>query len=267
MSHVAHPEIAGRLELAVQAAREAGWITLEYFRSADLKVERKEDDTPITMADRRSEEHLRHRIAETFPDDAILGEELPERPGSSSFRWVLDPIDGTKSFIHGVPLYATLVAIQFNDRSAAGVIHIPALDECLYAAVGQGAWYVSGELPPRPAEVSQCNTLAEGLFLTSEVASFERIDRRDVYDKLQQNARLSRSWGDAYGYLMVATGRAEVMVDPIVNFWDLAALPPIIEEAGGAFTDWQGQRTVHSGQSIATNGLIHDEVLAIAQGQ
>lgn len=259
------PDIVGRLELAVEAAREAGWITLEYFRAADLQVERKEDDSPVTAADRRAEEHLRHRIVEAFPDDAILGEELPERPGDSGFRWILDPIDGTKSFIHGVPLYATLLGVEHEGEPAAGVIVVPALDECIYAAAEQGAWYVHGKTPPQPAKVSECKTLADGLFLTSDVATFDKIGRREVYDRLQASMRLSRSWGDAYGYMMVAIGRAEVMIDPVVNIWDIAAVLPIIEEAGGVFTDWQGRRTIHSGNGVATNGLVHDDVLAITR--
>ena len=255
-------EIKSRLVLALQAAREAGEITLEYFRRDDLAVERKGDDTPVTIADRRAEEHLRSRIAEAFAADAILGEELADRPGTSPFRWILDPIDGTKSFIHGVPLYGTLIGIVCEGEPVAGVIRIPALDECVYAATGQGAWYLQGEKPPRPARVSKTAALSQGLFLTSEVATFDEIGRRDVYHRLQAVARLSRSWGDCYGYLMVATGRAELMVDPVVALWDLAPLLPILEEAGGTFTDWQGRRTIHSGQAIATNGLVLEEALA-----
>jgi len=257
--------VASRLALALEAAREAGQITLEYFRRDDLEVERKADDSPVTVADRRAEEHLRSRIAAAFADDAILGEELPDRPGSSPFRWILDPIDGTKSFIHGVPLYGTLIGIEHVHEPVAGVIHIPALDECVYASAGQGAWYLQGRQPPRPARVSRRTPLAQGLFLTSEVATFDEIGRRDVYDRLQAAARLSRSWGDCYGYLMVATGRAELMVDPVVKVWDLAPLLPIIEEAGGTFTDWQGRRTIHSGQAIATNGLIFEEVMGLVK--
>ncbi len=253
-------ELTPRLELALAAAREAGQVTLEYFRRDDLEIQRKADDSPVTAADRRAEEHLRSRIAAAFPDDAILGEELPPRPGRSGFRWILDPIDGTKSFIHGVPLYGTLVGLEHAGVPVLGVIRIPALDEGVYAAVGQGAWYVQGERPPRPARVSG-RALAEGLFVTSEVATYETIGRRAVYDRLQAAAGMSRSWGDCYGYLMVATGRAELMVDPVVAVWDLAPLLPILEEAGGTFTDWQGQRTIHSGQAIATNGLIFDEVM------
>lgn len=254
-----------RLQLAIDAAREAGKITLQHFRREDLEVERKGDDSPVTVADREAEQHLRARIAEAFPEDAILGEEFPERPGSSGFRWILDPIDGTKSFIHGVPLYGTLVGIEHQGQSVVGVNLIPALDEGVYAAKGEGAWYVSGGNPPKQAKVSECPRLAEGLFLTSEVASFDEIGRRDVYDRLQAVARLTRTWGDCYGYLMIATGRADLMVDPILNVWDAAALLPILEEAGGAFTDWQGRPTIHSGQAIAANRRILEEVLAITR--
>ncbi len=256
-------DTGSRLELAIEAAREAGQITLEHFRRDDLDVQRKGDDSPVTVADRRAEEHLRRRIAEAFPDDAILGEELPERPGSSGFCWILDPIDGTKSFIHGVPLYGTLIGVEYRERPVLGLIRVPALDECVYATTGQGAWYVHGDAPPWPARVSQCDSLAEGLFLTSEVANFGQVGRRDVYQRFEDTARLSRSWGDCYGYLMVATGRAELMVDPVAAVWDLAALLPVVEEAGGTFTDWQGRRSVRSGQAVATNGLVHEEALLL----
>jgi len=252
-----------RLDLALQLAGESGRIIMEHYRQDGLEVQRKEDDSPVTVADRRAEEHLRRRIAEEFPEDAILGEEFPERPGSSGYRWILDPIDGTKSFIHAVPLFGTMLAVEHEGRSVLGVVLIPALDECVYAAEGQGAWHTVKGGPPRPARVSSCPRLSEGLFLTSEVANFAAVQRRDVYERLESSARLSRSWGDCFGYLMVATGRADLMVDPIMCLWDAAPVQPIIEEAGGTFTDWQGRRTIYSGQAIATNGLILDEVLAI----
>lgn len=256
-------ELQPRLALAVDAAREAGGVTLEYFRRDNLDVEIKQDDTPVTVADRRAEETLRRRIAAAFPHDAVFGEELPEQPGTSGFRWILDPIDGTKSFIHGVPLYSTLVGVECEGQSVLGVIRIPALDECVYAAHGLGAWYLHGDHPPRPARVSSTQTLAKALFVTSEVINFERTNRRGAYDRLQAAARLTRTWGDGYGYLMVATGRADVMVDPIMALWDAAALPPILEEAGGAFTDWQGNRTIRAGEGLATNGLLAKEVLSL----
>jgi histidinol-phosphatase len=258
-------DLTERLVLALQIAREAGKITLEYFRRDDLEVERKGDDSPVTIADRRAEEHLRNRIAEAFAHDPVVGEELTDRPGSSPFRWIIDPIDGTKAFIHGVPLYGTLIGIEHEGEPLAGVIQMPALEECVYASRGGGAWYVEGQKPKRPAKVSRRALLSQSLFLTTELATYDEIDRRDVYHRVESAARLSRGWGDCYGYLLVATGRAEVMIDPVAAVWDLAPLLPILEEAGGKFTDWQDRRTVHSGQAIATNGTVHDEVLSLVQ--
>ena len=254
-------ELTDRLQLAVEAARTAGRLTLKYFRRADLAVDRKADDTPVTVADREAEEELRRQISERFPDDAILGEEFPDRAGTSGFRWILDPIDGTKSFIHGVPLYSTLVGVECEGESVLGVIRIPALDECVYAARGLGAWYTHGDRSPAAARVSRQPSLANALFVTSEVAGFDQTGRRSAYDRLQAAARLARTWGDGYGYLMVATGRADVMVDPIMALWDAAALPPILEEAGGTFSDWQGNPTYQAGEGVATNGLLLKEVL------
>lgn len=256
---------ARRLEWAVDVARQAGSLTLQYFQRADLAVERKADDSPVTVADRRAEGLLRERISERFPEDAILGEELPDRPGTSGFRWVLDPIDGTKSFIHGVPLYSNLVGIEFDGESVVGVVNVPALDECVFAAKGQGAWYEHGG-HRSPARVSAVDSLAEAAFLTSEVGSFDELGRRAAYDRLQQACRLTRTWGDGYGYLLVATGRADVMVDPVMNLWDACPLVPILEEAGGTFTDWLGRRTTASGEGVATNGRVLSEVLGALRG-
>ena len=255
------PELTQRLEFAVHAAWAAGDITLAYFRKEDLAVDLKADDTPVTAADRLAETKLRGLIADSFPGDAILGEEFPEREGTSGYRWILDPIDGTKSFIHGVPLYGTLIGLEREGESVLGAIRIPALEECVYAAEGQGAWYVHGNDPPKPARVSSCQPLGKALFVTSEVASFEIARRRAAYDRLQAAARLTRTWGDCYGYLMVATGRAEVMIDPIMAVWDAAPLLPILQEAGGTFTDWKGKPTIRAGEGVATNGLLLEEVL------
>jgi histidinol-phosphatase len=258
-------QIGDRLEVALAAAREAGQLTLDYFSRAGLAVELKADDSPVTVADREAEQALRARISSAFPDDAILGEEFPERPGSSGFRWILDPIDGTKSFIHGVPLYGTLVAVETGGRSVVGVINLPALGECVYAATGQGAWHASGGGEPQRTSVSQTSALAAALFCTSDDTHWRTCGRQLALDRLQAAARLSRTWGDSYGYFLVATGRAELMVDPVMSVWDAAALQPILEEAGGTFTDWRGQATIHSGEGIATNGKILAEVLALVQ--
>lgn len=268
-------DVSRRLEAALSFAEEAGKLTLQHFRRPGLQVVRKGDGSPVTAADRAAESLLRERIQERFPTDAILGEEFGETAGDSGYRWVLDPIDGTKSFIHGVPLYTTLVAVMDHRNSEGegtpliGVIHSPATRETVSAAVLQGCWLKEGDAAPRPASVSPVRSLEESLFLTTDSAGFEqRASRdRDLYRNLQQQCRLSRTWGDAYGYLMVATGRAEVMIDAELSLWDAAALQPIIEEAGGTFCDWQGRATVHSGEAIATNGQVTDAVLAVTRGR
>ncbi len=190
--------------------------------------------------------------------------------GVSGYQWILDPIDGTKSFIHGVPLYTTLVAVLHHGEPQIGVIHAPALAETVWAYKGGGCWYQAhANAEPTAARVSTVSSLKESLLLTTEIASFTTHrdpDALDVFLKLQRAARLARTWGDGYGYLMVATGRAEVMVDPIVNLWDAAPLLPIIEEAGGHFTDWKGNPTIRAGEALATNGQVSDEVLGIMQG-
>jgi histidinol-phosphatase len=269
MANQADDPIQARLSFAVRIAQEAGDLTLRYFRSTKLQVDRKADDSPVTIADRGAEDLLRTRIAERFPNDGILGEEFGSVSGTSGFQWVLDPIDGTKSFIHAVPLYTTLIAVLQDNESRLGVIHAPATAETAYAATGAGCWYTRDEhLRPEPARVSSVARLCEGLLLTSEVESFakSRSPRAlDMYLRLQNKARLARTWGDGYGYMMIATGRADVMIDPVMNLWDAAPLKPIIEEAGGSFTDWQGRPTIHSGEAIASNGLLADEVLAIVR--
>jgi histidinol phosphatase-like enzyme (inositol monophosphatase family) len=258
-------EIDERLQFAVEIAREAGDGTLGYFRRSDLAVERKADESPVTVADREAEELLRKRIGERFPQDGIIGEEFGEKAGQSGFQWILDPIDGTKSFIHGVPLYTTLVAVLQNGEPRIGVIHAPAVGETAYAAIGAGCWYVAGaNAKPVRARVSDVATVRESLVLTTEIKSFaenRRSNALDLFLQLQQAARVSRTWGDGYGYLMVAIGRAEVMVDPVVNLWDAAALQPVIEEAGGHFGDWDGNATIRAGEAIATNARVRDEVL------
>lgn len=265
-------DLVARLGLAIEVAQQAGKLTLGYFGHPDLQVDRKRDDSPVTIADREAETLLRERIGGRFPDDAILGEEFGEIAGNTDFRWILDPIDGTKSFIHGVPLYTTLVSVLWQQTPVVGVIHAPATGETVYASTGQGCWYTDAKrrgVAPRRARVSDVSELGKALVLTSEVRSYaehRQPDALDDYLQLEKMARLGRTWGDAYGYLMVATGRADVMIDPIVNLWDVAAIQPVIEEAGGRFCDWKGVATVHSGESIATNGHLADAVLAIMGG-
>jgi len=269
MTKTASPQLEERLEFAIKIARQAGELTLRYFRSASLKTQQKGDGSPVTEADRGAEELLRQLISGQFPDDAILGEEFGETDGTSEFRWILDPIDGTKAFIAGVPLYTTLVAVLEDDSPCIGVIHAPAAGEMVYALRGKGCWHVQGDGPPQEAHVSKVTDLAEAACVTSSVKSFtteREIDARSVWDQLQAACRISRTWGDAYGYLLVATGRAEIAIDPAMSLWDTAPLQTIIEEAGGKFFDWQGTATIHSEESIATNAALSKQVLSITIG-
>ncbi len=258
-----------RLTLAVATARAAGQETLRWFRQSLLAVERKGDGSPVTAADRAAESLMREAIEAQFPDDAILGEEFGDKPGTTQYRWVLDPIDGTKSFITGVPLYATLVAVMDGNRPLIGVIYAPATAEMVYAVAGQTTWYVQANGEGIPARVSDTERLSDATYLTTEAATFAKVGKKSggmaVHQQLQEACRLSRTWGDAFGYLLVATGRADVMVDPVVNLWDAAALQPIIEGAGGHFSDWQGRPTVHTGNAVATNARLGGLVLSITR--
>jgi histidinol phosphatase-like enzyme (inositol monophosphatase family) len=255
-----------RLDDAVRLAREAGGLTLHYFRDEKLRVERKGDSSPVTAADREAELLLRRGIEEKFPDDAILGEEFPEKEGTSGYRWILDPIDGTKSFIHGVPLYSTLVGIEYEGEPKIGVIQLPALQETVWARENGGAWYQSEKEPvPKPARVGNRHRLDESLFLTSEVLTFDEQNRREAYVELERACRLTRTWGDAYGYFLVATGRAELMVDAYMSAWDAGPMLTILREAGGVFTDWQGNATIHGEEGIGTNPSLLEKVLEITE--
>ena len=257
-------ELAARFEFAKHCARQAGQLTLQYFQKS-IDVERKADATPVTLADRETEQLLRRQISADFPNDAILGEEFGETVGSSGFRWIVDPIDGTKSFISGVPLYGTLVGIEHGGEAVAGVIEIPALAESVAAARGGGSWYQSGDQTPVPAKVASARGLDEGLFVTTQRDSFDQRGAGAVFTELESRAGITRSWGDCYGYLLVATGRALLMVDPFVSVWDAAALQPIIEEAGGVFADWYGKPTIHSGDSLATTKELSGEIIEITR--
>jgi histidinol-phosphatase len=256
-------ELQARYRLAQQIAVEAGRGTLRYFQGDDFRVERKDDDSPVTVADREAEQLLRQRIEAAFPDDPIVGEEFGNKAGSSPWRWILDPIDGTKSFITGVPLYGTMVGIDYEAQAQIGVVYFPGLDVGIYAAKGQGAWHFKGQAEPRRASVCSTAKLADGVFVTSQVNTFADRSSTGAFEQLQEKAYVTRTWGDCYGYYLVATGRAVAMVDPLMSIWDAAALQPILEEAGGRFTDWQGQARIDGGEGVGTNAVAHDEVIAI----
>lgn len=247
------------LDFGVGAAREAGEITLKYFKRK-FETRLKGKDNFVTQADVEAEEFLRREILKRFPGDAIVGEEGGESAGSTGRRWIIDPIDGTYSFVHGVPFYGVLLGCEVDGDPAVGVIHIPALGELVYAARGLGCFW-NGE----PARVSQTERLEDALLLSTDFGSCARHGFGAACEELQRRAAQRRTWGDCYGYVLVATGRADVMLDPEMNLWDCAALLPVVEEAGGTFTDWQGRRTIHSGNSVATNGALFGTVMEVIE--
>lgn len=244
------------MEAAVSFAEEAGRMTLEYFRG-EFDVEHKADKSFVTIADRETEAHLRTLIEARFPADGILGEEHGEiRPGAHR-RWILDPIDGTFSFVHRVPLYGVLIGVEEDGEPLVGVVNMPALDEVAAAARGEGCFWRG-----QPARVSDTSELSEALLIATD-KYYGRSFPSDGLARLIQAAGPVRTWADCYGYVLVATGRADVAVDPVMNIWDCAPLLTILEEAGGRFTDWRGRRTIDGGNAVASNGRLHDRVLEV----
>jgi len=246
--------LAHLLTEAVELARQAGELTLGYFRSAGLAVEQKSDGSPVTQADRQAERLIREELELAHPGDGILGEEEVEKPSGTGRRWILDPIDGTLAFTHGVGLYSNLLALEDEHGIALGVINVPALGETVYAARGLGC-YCNGV----PARVSERSELSESYLSTS---SFGEWDETVLLGVRRAGLEL-RTWGDGYGYALVATGRLDAMADVWAQPYDVAAMPVIISEAGGRFTDWRGVPGYEGGSGLASNGRIHDELLKL----
>lgn len=218
--------------------------------SVDLKA----DASPVTIADREAESLLRRAIEASYPGDAILGEE-EGLSGAGDTRWVIDPIDGTKSFISGVPLYATLLSYEVDGIPVLGVSYFPALDEIVYAERGKGAFWNG-----RPCRVSQRQALAGSVLSCGSHASMAKHGRAEGLAALAQRTLATRTWTDAYGHALVATGRIDAMIDPVLAPWDISAMEVIIEEAGGTFTDFEGQPHPRD-CAVSSNGLIHGELM------
>lgn len=245
------------LGAAVDVAWHGGRHTLAFYNTR-FDIEWKADGSPVTVADREAEARMRDMVARRFPDHEIVGEEGGTTRARSGVRWILDPIDGTRTFVRGVPLYGTLVGVEVDGEPAVGAIYLPALDEMIAAAKGEGCTWNG-----RPCRVSSVGRLDKSLLVVTDERTARA--RSDAFARLAGRSELQRTWADCYGYALVATGRAEVALDPIMNVWDCAALLPVVEEAGGRFTDWRGRRTIHGGEAVATNGVLHAEVLKLLE--
>ena len=249
--------IKSGMEFSVDVAWQAGKIVMRYFGTG-VSPDWKTDNSPVTIADREAEEIIRKLIVKSFPEDGIVGEEFGNKTSNSGFTWLIDPIDGTKSFVQGVPLFGVLIAREGPNGVDIGCVYLPALDEMVWAGRGHGCWWNG-----RRARVSDVGELKDSCICFTSPVNFAKNSRKDEWDSLTKASRLVRGWGDCYGHILVATGRAEASFDPIMNPWDCGPLLPIMEEAQGTFTNWNGEATIHGKDAFSTNGFVFDEVMSL----
>jgi myo-inositol-1(or 4)-monophosphatase len=239
-----------------ELALQSGDFIRPYFANPSLAVEFKADHSPVTAADRGAEELLRTLITAKFPSHGIIGEELGNDRADAEFVWVLDPIDGTKSFITGVPLWGTLIALLHRGQPVLGAIHQPILHQLM---IGDGT---TTTLNDRPVRVRPCHRPEEATLLTSDPLNPALYQNGAAFEALCKRARLVRTWGDCYGYLLLAAGWADMAMDPIMNPWDIAALVPVVRGAGGVISDWQGGDAYPAESTVAAGPGLHAQVIA-----
>lgn len=240
---------------ATEYAKYGGNHTLNYFRKG-LQVIRKSDDSPVTIADREAELLIREKIMADFPDHGIIGEEFGTHNANARIKWILDPIDGTISFIHGIPLYTTLIGVLVDDKPVAGVIYAPAMNELCAGSPELGT-----TLNGNPVRVRHCGSLSEATFLTTDRKNIRKHSFDAPVNEVMKLVAVDRTWGDAYGHMMVATGRADIMFDPILNIWDAAALMPVLQGAGGEFVDIHGEASIYTGNGVSIVSELKDPFL------
>jgi histidinol-phosphatase len=252
-----NPEWRARYDLAVEAARTAGDLAKTIYETA-IEVEWKADNSPVTIADKRAEESIRTAVARHFPRDGFLGEEYGAEPSGSGYRWVIDPIDGTRSFVRHIPIWATLIGLEYRGEQIGGVVYIPVFNQLYRALRGDGAYR-----DDRRIRVSDISDLSESLLCYSSIGWFRKAGREATFLELASKTQRQRGYGDFYGFVLVAEGAVELMVEHGVHPWDVAATKALVEEAGGTFTNWNGTPTIDSPDVLASNGKLHQEVLAI----
>lgn len=251
-----NPDWRSRYDLAVDLARKAGDLASEFYER-DFTVEWKKDNSPVTAADQGAEELIRRELRKHFPDDALLGEEYGHETGTSGFRWIIDPIDGTRNFVRRIPVWATLIGLEYRGEQIGGVVYIPVMEQMFRALRGDGAY-----LDDRRIRVSDISTFEESFLCYSSVSWFRKAGREQTFLDLCARTYRQRGFGDFYGFVLVAQGACEIMLEQGVHPWDIAAIKALVEEAGGTFTDWAGKATIEAADVIATNGKLHAETLA-----
>lgn len=252
-----NPAWRNRYEVALEATHQAGRFALQHF-DQNIAIEWKQDQSPVTLADQGAEQLLRKTLLGKFPEDGFLGEEFGATPGGSGFRWIIDPIDGTRSFVRGIPIWATLVGLEYQGEIIASICYLPALQQTFRALRGDGAYR-----DDRPIHVSTVNTLAEAHVYYSALSWFTQAGCERQFISLLRQTQRQRGFGDFYGFVMVAQGSGELMVEHGVHAWDLGGLVAIVEEAGGKITAWDGKPDITRPDVLASNGLLHDAALAI----
>lgn len=265
MHDAPNPDIAARLEVARAVGAEAGALAASIRRSGDLAVVFKPDGSPVTRADKQCEALIRETITRRFPDDAIVGEEFGQTRGTSAVRWILDPIDGTKSYIKGIPTFGTLIGVEAAGRVVAGYAGFPALHEELWASAGVGAWHRVGQDAPAPARVSSCADLAQAIIDTHSWQGFDKDGLRPLFERLGRATQRCRGWNDAYSFALSATGRIDAAIGYKSSIWDLAPFAVILREAGGVLTDWQGVESIEGNNYVATNRTLLPRLLTVLQ--
>ena len=246
------------LSFLEETIRAAGSITLKYFNNETANIELKSNDSPVTQADRESETYIRERLEKYFPQDSIIGEEFGEKKGSNSRTWILDPLDGTKTFITGVPLYGTMIALEEDSEVIQGAVYMPALNELVIAGRGEGCFWNGSR-----CQVSKIDQIERSTFVTTDDYRLRKIIGAERHHEIFSGVKLFRTWGDCYGHLLVATGRAEAMFDPKMEIWDAAPMGVIMEEAGGQFADFNGNRSIRGGSLLSCNSALFEQLLGM----
>ena len=249
------------LDLAIAMADQADQVTVGYFKSPDLKVERKADNTPVTQADRKAEAVIRRVLAYARPNDTIYAEELGKQE-SNGRRWIVDPIDGTKNYVRGVPVWATLIGLEVDHQMVVGTVSAPMLGTRWYAARGQGAYMARQGEVPKAIHVSNVNRMEDASMSISSLTGWKAIGRRERLLDLTDRIWRLRGFGDFWQYMLLAQGAIDLAAEPELDLYDMGALVPIVTEAGGSFTDLAGNPGPWGGNGLASNGLLHKEALA-----
>lgn len=261
------PQHSARLDLAIRLGDDARAIAMRHFDPAGIAFDDKSDGSPVTIADRGIEEALRARIEREFPDDGIIGEEFGTRDSRSGFTWVIDPIDGTRAYARGIPIFSTLIAVMQGDRAVAGYASMPVWNECVYAVRRGGCTWIPASGPPRPARVSAQSDVRKALVETVQPHGFLDVNDFPAFERLARAVWRTRGWNDAYAYILCATGRVEAAVDMSLKLWDVAPFQVIMEEAGGLLTDWRGNASpLPTDRVLLSNPHLHRQLCGTLNG-